>query len=64
MFREDGGKSAAKAARSTIWAATTPELDGVTGRYFDTNSNEQKLHPTGYDPQVQASIVRAIEAAL
>ena len=63
MFRDDGGKGAAKAARSTIWAATTPELDGVTGHYFDTNSKEQKLHPTGYDPDVQAAIVRVIENA-
>jgi NAD(P)-dependent dehydrogenase (short-subunit alcohol dehydrogenase family) len=64
MFREDGGKSAARSARSTIWAATSPDLDGVTGHYFDTNSKEQKLHPTAYDPEVQAAIVRVIEAAL
>lgn len=63
LFREDGGKSAAKAARSTIWGATTPELEGVTGRYFDTNSKEQKLHPTGYDPVVQARILAVIESA-
>ena len=62
LFREDGGKSAAKAARSTIWGATSPDLDGVTGRYFDTNSKEQKLHPTAYDPQVQARILTVIEA--
>lgn len=63
MFREDGGKSAKKAARSTIWGATSPELDGVTGRYFDTNSKEQKLHSTAYDPQVQDSILAVIEAS-
>ena len=56
MFAEDGGKSAAKAARSTIWGATTPELEGVTGRYFDTNMKERRLHPTAYDEQVQARI--------
>ena len=63
MFADDGGKSAAKAARSTIWGATSADLDGVTGRYFDTDMNEQKLHPTGYDPKVQASILGVIEAA-
>jgi hypothetical protein len=35
----------------------------VTGRYFDTNSKEQKLHPTAYDPQVQNSILALIEAS-
>lgn len=63
MFREDGGKSAANAARSTIWGASTPELDGITGSYFDTNSKEQKLHSTAYDLQVQEHIISVIEAA-
>ncbi len=63
LFKEDGGKSAEKAARSTIWGATSPELDGVTGRYFDTNSNEQKLHSTAYDPQVQDRILAVIETS-
>ena len=63
MFAEDGGKSAKKAARSTIWGATSPELDGMTGRYFDTNSKEQKLHPTANDSRVQNSILAVIEAS-
>jgi NAD(P)-dependent dehydrogenase (short-subunit alcohol dehydrogenase family) len=62
MFREDGGKSAAKAARSTIWGATTSDLDGVTGRYFDTHTKEQAVHPTARDPQVQARIMDIIES--
>lgn len=62
FFADDGGKSAAKAARSTIWGATTPELDGVSGRYFDTNMNEQKLHPTAYDPATQSAILDRIRA--
>ncbi len=63
LFREDGGKSAKKAARSTIWGATSAELDGVTARYFDTNSKEQKLDPTAYDSRVQDRILAVIEAA-
>lgn len=63
LFKEDGGKSAAKAAVSTVWGATSPELDGVTGRYFDTQTKERKLHPTAYDAQVQARILAVIEAA-
>lgn len=63
FFADDGGKSAAKAARSTVWAATAPELEGVTGRYYDTHMNEQRLHPTAYDPDVQACILDVITAA-
>ena len=63
LFREDGGKSAKKAARSTIWGATSAELDGVTARYFDTNSKEQKLDPTAYDSRVQDRILAVIDAA-
>ena len=57
FFWDDGGKSASKAARSTIWAATTSELNGRTGHYFDTNSREAKLHPSAYDLEHQARIV-------
>mmetsp|Transcript_27067 Transcript_27067/g.62730 ORF Transcript_27067/g.62730 Transcript_27067/m.62730 type:complete len:301 (-) Transcript_27067:3172-4074(-) len=63
LFKEDGGKSAAKAARSTIWGATSPEIEGVTGRYFDTLTKEQKMHKTAYDPEVHARILAVIEKA-
>lgn len=63
FFAEDGGKSAAKAAQSTIWAATTADVLSVTGRYFDTNSKEQKLHSTAYDATVQSRILDVIESA-
>ena len=57
FFSEDGGKSATKAARSTIWAATTPELNGRTGHYFDTQGKEARLHPTAYELRTQERIV-------
>lgn len=63
LFREDGDKSAAKAAQSTLWCATSPELEGVTGAYFDTHSAQVKLHPSAYDPEVQAHIHAVIAAA-
>ena len=40
MVRDDGGKSAAKAARSSVYLASSPEVEGVTGKYFDTNCKE------------------------
>mgnify|MGYP002036602929 CR=1 FL=1 len=45
LFMDDGGKGAAKAARSTIWAATSAELDGVTGRYFGSDTKECTMPP-------------------
>jgi len=57
MMREDGGKSAKKAAASTIWASTTQDLDGISGAYFDTNTKERKFHPTIYDRAVQQRVV-------
>lgn len=63
FFKDDGGKSAARAAQSTIWAATTPELEGVTGAYFDTHSRQQDLHPTAYDSSVHARIQDALDMA-
>ena len=63
FFREDGGKSAAKAARSTIWAATSLDIEGTTGAYFDTHSKQRSLHKTAYDPQTQARIRAVIDMA-
>lgn len=63
FFKEDGGKSAAKAAKSTIWGATSSELDGVTGRYFDTHSKEKKLHLTAYKSEVKTGILALIESS-
>ena len=60
-FANDDGKSAAKAAESTIWGATSPQLDGVTGRYFDTNMKEQQLHSTAYDVHIQNEILGTIK---
>ena len=41
MTREDGGKSAEKASRSTVHLASSPDLEGLTGLYFDTRCRER-----------------------
>lgn len=64
LFKDDGGKSAEKAARSSIWGATSRELNGVTGRFYDTNVKEQKLHPSAYDRSVQQRILAEIDKAV
>lgn len=38
MTRPDGGKSAAKAARSSIYLASSPRVEGVSGKYFNAKS--------------------------
>jgi NAD(P)-dependent dehydrogenase (short-subunit alcohol dehydrogenase family) len=62
MFADDGGKGAAKAAKSTVHVATSPELAGVTGRYFDSRAKERQMHRKACDPQAQARIVAVLEA--
>ena len=62
MFREDGGKGAAKCAKSTVFAATSPELNGITGRYFGSNTKELKVHRKAADPKAQERILAVLEA--
>ena len=64
FFREDHGKSASKAAQSTIWAATSADLDNVSGKYFDTYCQNQEVHKTALDPKVQGRIMKLIESSL
>ncbi len=45
FFRDDGGQSAAKAARSSIYLASAPEVAGVSGTYFGTNSERLAWKP-------------------
>jgi hypothetical protein len=49
MIRPDGGKSAAKAARSSIYLASSKEVEGVSGKYFDTNCKEAAWSPAVLD---------------
>ena len=37
VVREDGGQSAAKASRSSVYLATSAEVANINGQYFDTN---------------------------
>lgn len=57
---EDGGKSAALAARSSIFAATSPTLDGKAGVYIDTNVKVGALHPSVHDAENQAIVMGAL----
>lgn len=57
MMREDGGRSAAKAARSSIFLASSPAVAAISGAYFDTESRQKPFQPRqANDPQVRAAI--------
>jgi NAD(P)-dependent dehydrogenase (short-subunit alcohol dehydrogenase family) len=58
--KEDGGRSAALAARSSIFAATTDTLDGRHGVYIDTHQLEATLHPTVHDRANQQRVLDAL----
>lgn len=51
MMRPDGGQSAAKAARSSIYAASSSDLAGKTGLYIDTNSRIKAVVAANRDPK-------------
>ena len=59
--REDGGKSAAKAARSSVYLASSPEVDGVTGKYFDTNCKEAAWSPAVMDAANRERLWKIVE---
>ena len=59
--RDDGGKSAAKASRSSVYLASSPEVEGVTGKYFDTNCKEAAWSPAVMDAAIRQKIWETIE---
>lgn len=62
MFRDDGGKSAQAASKSTVFAATSEDLDGVTGKFYNSKAIEKELDKTAYDTDVQSRILQVIES--
>jgi hypothetical protein len=56
---DDGGKSAALAARSSIFAATSDVVDRP-GIYIDTNSEVGQLHASVHDASNQRRVMEAI----
>ena len=58
--KSDGGKSAEKAARSSVFAATTDTLEGKGGLYVDTNQQIADLHPTVHDATNQSRVMAVL----
>ena len=62
-LREDGGRSAARASRSSVWAATAPELEGRHSLYYDTDCRPAELPADVRDPRKQERVLAYISAA-
>jgi NAD(P)-dependent dehydrogenase (short-subunit alcohol dehydrogenase family) len=57
FVREDGGKGAVRAARSSIFLASNPVVANISGAYFDTESRQKPFAPKETrDAQVRAAI--------
>lgn len=56
MTRPDNGKSAAKAAQSSIFLATSDEVEGVTGKYFNTKCKETPMPNVVFDSEVRQKL--------
>ncbi|NJM07169.1 SDR family NAD(P)-dependent oxidoreductase [Candidatus Gracilibacteria bacterium] len=52
LMRDDRGLSATKAARSSVFLAASPELAGVSGHYYDTNSKRVAWPKAVLDPEI------------
>ena len=58
----DGGKSAEQAAQSSIYAATTPAIEGKAGLYVDQGQKVAALHATVHNPGNQAKVMGTISS--
>ncbi|MBI5954992.1 MAG: SDR family oxidoreductase [Chloroflexi bacterium] len=59
--RDDGGKSAAKASRSSVYLASSPKVEGVSGEYFDTNSTLVSWPPAVLDATTREKLWSIVE---
>lgn len=62
--REDGGKSAAKAARSSVYLASSKDVEGVSGKYFDTNCKEAAWSSAVMGADIRSAVWEFVEQAV
>lgn len=56
MTRPDNGKSAAKASQSSIYLASSMEVEGVTGKYFNPKGKETEMPKIVFDSEVRHNL--------
>jgi NAD(P)-dependent dehydrogenase (short-subunit alcohol dehydrogenase family) len=61
MTRPDSGQSAAKAARSSIYLASSPDVGGINGTYFDTASEKVDWPEAGLNPATRRHLWGLVE---
>lgn len=61
MQKNDGGKSAARAAQSSIYAASSPDMNGVSGVSLGTNSKRAKVSASILLHSNQSAIWQTLE---
>ncbi len=61
MVREDGGKSAAKASRSSVYLASSKDVEGVSGKYFDANAKQAEWPPAVMETSTRERLWKMVE---
>lgn len=56
LVRRVMDKTAEEAAQSSIYLASSPDVEGVTGHYFNTNSKSVKWNAAVYDASIRQAI--------
>jgi NAD(P)-dependent dehydrogenase (short-subunit alcohol dehydrogenase family) len=56
MTRPDNGKSAAKASQSSIYLASSMDVEGVTGKYFNPKCKETEMPKIVFDSVVRRNL--------
>ena len=64
FLRDDGGKSARKASRSSVFAATSPALDGQTGRYVTAKVTPGTFNDAVLDEANQDRVIAEMHRAV
>ncbi len=60
MTRPDNGKSAAKASHSSVYLASAAEVEGVTGKYFNSNCKEAAMPKVVFDVETRQHLWRQV----
>lgn len=56
MTRPDGGKSAAKASQSSVYLASSAEVEGITGKYFNPKCKEAIMPKVVLDLEIRQNL--------
>jgi NAD(P)-dependent dehydrogenase (short-subunit alcohol dehydrogenase family) len=56
MTRPDNGKSAAKASQSSVFLASSVDVEGITGKYFNPKCKETAMPKIVFDSEVRQKL--------